>query len=251
MSNEIKRDFRGSDAEMLTAIAAITQAAIDNQKTLAAKRASWADPFFTDLQTQIDTVAKTYLGADNVKDLRKSTQIVKTIQSSALTGLEEIKVQIERDFRQDKPTRDELLKELGYADFYKAAHKKDQGALVQLLLRFQQALTPDVQTQLTAKGVDAGTLTTVTGFADVLNKANISQEEFKSSRKASTQAAVIALNDVYNKVMDVAVIAANFFKGDKAIQARFNYGKALKNQQGGGVKKVTKPAVQPAAIAKN
>lgn len=40
MSNKIKRNFKGSDAEMLTAISAIIQAAIDNRTGLVAKRAS-------------------------------------------------------------------------------------------------------------------------------------------------------------------------------------------------------------------
>ena len=233
MSNEVKRNFKGSDAEMLTAISTITQAAIENQAALAAKRASWADPFFTNLKTEIDDVTKTYLGADSVKDLRKATQTIEAIQATALGNLEEIKVQVERDFRQDKTTRDELLNELGYAAFFKAAAKKDQNALVQLLFRFKQGLTPDVQAQLTEKGIDAGTLTTLIGFADVLNNANVTQETFKSNRKISTQAAVNALNDVYGKAMDVAIIAAKLFKGDAAKQARFSYSRAMKAQQGG------------------
>ncbi len=76
MSNEVKRNYAGSDAEMLTAIAAIMQAAIENQAALVAKRALWADPFFTNLETAIDTVVQTYLGADSVKDLRKATKTI-------------------------------------------------------------------------------------------------------------------------------------------------------------------------------
>ena len=58
MSNEVKRNFKGSDAEMLTAISTITQAAIENQSALVAKRASWADPFFINLKKEIDDVPK-------------------------------------------------------------------------------------------------------------------------------------------------------------------------------------------------
>ena len=103
MSNEIKRAYKGSDAEMLTAIDIIVQAAIDNQKTLVAKRASWADPFLSNLQTEINTVTQTYIGVDSTKDLRTATQLVTQIQSGAINALEEVKVQIERDFRDDKP----------------------------------------------------------------------------------------------------------------------------------------------------
>ena len=203
---------------------------------------SWADPFFINLKKEIDDVTKTYLGADSVKDLRKATQTIEAMQATALSDLEEIKVQVERDFRQDKLTRDELLNELGYTAFFKAAAKKDQNALVQLLFRFQQGLTPDVQTQLTAKGIDAGTLTSLTGFADELNNTNVNQETFKSNRKVSTQAAVTALNNVYGKVMDVAVIAAKLFKGAAAARARFSYAQALKAQQGSAKSGVKTPA---------
>ena len=46
MSNEVKRNFKGSDAEMLTAISTITQAAIENQSALVAKRALMGRPIF-------------------------------------------------------------------------------------------------------------------------------------------------------------------------------------------------------------
>ena len=249
MSNEIKRVYKGTDAQMLTAINTIVQAAIDNQKTLVARRASWADPFLPDLQTEIDTVTQTYIGVDSAKDLRTATQLVTQIQAGAIDALEEVKVQIERDFRDDKTTRDELLNELGYTACFKAAYRKDQGALVNLLLRFKKSLTPDVQTQLTGKGTDAGTLTAITGYADTLNNANISQEGFKSSRTSSTQTAVAAFNNMYNKVMDVAVIAAKFFKDSPATQLRFSYSKVLTAQQG-GEKTKTKKSEQALVTAK-
>ncbi len=203
---------------------------------------------FSNLQAEIDTVTKTWLGADNVKELRKATQTVEGIQANALHALAEIKVQIERDFRQDKTTRDELLNELGFATYFKDAVNKDQGALVQLLLRFKQALTPAIQTLLTAKGADAGTLTEITGYADTLNIANISQEAFKSSRKTSTQAAATAFNNIYGKVMDVAIIAANMFKGDAAMQARFSYSKLMKAQQGASAKEKPATIQQPVKV---
>ena len=234
MSTTIKRNFKGTAAEMLTAISAIVEAATDNEAALTAKRASWGTPFFSNLQQQVDSVTKTYLGADNVKDLRKATQAITQIQNKAIDALTAVKVQMERDFREDATTRDELLNELGFATYFKAAHRKSQAALVQLLLRFGQNLTNDVQSQLTDKGIDGATLTELTGYADVLNSANISQEAFKSSRSTNTQAATIAMNTIFNQVMDVAVIAAQLFKDDAALQSRFSYSKTLQAQKGKG-----------------
>ena len=61
---------------------------------LQAKRSTWADPFFEDLKTNIQTTTKTYLGKDAAKDMRQATQIVLSIQANALTDLAELKVQI-------------------------------------------------------------------------------------------------------------------------------------------------------------
>lgn len=229
--SELKRYYKGNDADMLTAISSIVQAGKDYQEKLAARRPSWAEPFFTNLQKEIDLVVKTYMCTNSAKKLWLSTQLVQQIHVAAINNLEEIKVQIERNFRKDKITRDELLDELGYQNFFKAARKKDQGALVQLLYRFKKALTADVHEQLTAKGINPDALTTVLAFADMLYNANVAKEAFKGSRKASTDAAIIAFNEIYGRVMDVAVIVVKFLKYDEAKQERFNYSKVLEAQQ--------------------
>lgn len=231
MTSELKRYYKGSDADMLTVISLIVQAAKDYEEELAARRPSWARPFFSNLQKEIDLVVKTYMCTDSAKNLRLSTQLLQQIHVAAINNLEEIKVQIERNFRKDKVTRNELLDELGYQKLFKTARKKDQSALVQLLYRFKQALTPDVQEQLTAKGINPDALTTVIGFADMLHNANVSKEAFKDSYKSSTDAAIIAFNEIHGKVMDMAVIAVKFLKHDEVKQERFNYSKVLEAQQ--------------------
>src|SRR5207302_1062193 len=81
--------------------------------------------------------------------------------------------------------------------------------------------TPALKTEITAKGTADATLTDITGYADVLNTANISQETFKQSRSEVTTEAITAFNEVYDEAMAVAGISANFFKDQPDVQQQF------------------------------
>ena len=72
--------------------------AIANKTLLQSKRATWADPFFENIKTQIKTTTETYLGKDAAQELRKATQTVLGIQAQSIIDLAEFKVQIEQDF---------------------------------------------------------------------------------------------------------------------------------------------------------
>ncbi len=222
------RVYHGKDVEMLTAISSIMDAAVEYKTALQAERSTWADPFFSDLKDDIDTVIQTYMGVDGAKELRLATQAVLGIQANAIEDLVAFKTQLERDYRTDQPTLSEDLNELGFTAYFKDAYHKDQEALVQLLLQFKTNMTPALQTTLVAKGQSATRITRITGYADTLKNANISQETFKSSRKPATEEAINAFNGVYSRVMDIAVIAANLFKNDLPKQSRFHYSKVLK-----------------------
>ncbi len=227
MATTLKRAYKGKDVDMLTACATIMEQAIVHQPFLVTKRANWADPFFPDIQTQIRNAFTNFLGIDNAQELREATQLLTSIQSNSLTDLAEFKVQIMEDFKTDKPRRDEILNRLGFTAHHKAAQNKDQEALIELLLKFKLNMTPALQTEITTAGTSATTITAITGYADVLQAANITQETMKGSRKVISQAGVTEFNTIYAQVISIAKIAAKFFKDDKAAQDKFSYSKTV------------------------
>lgn len=227
VTKQPRRIYKGADAEMLTAISSITEAAIEYKTELQAERSNWADPFFTTLKDDIDDIIHDNLGIDSAKDLRLSTQALKLIQTPALDDLVSFKKQLERDFRADKTTLNEYLIQFGFTDFFKAAYNQDQEALVQLLFQFQTNMTPATQAIIVAKGASAVRITRIIGYAETLKNANVSQETFKSGRKTITAETTNTFNTIYSRVMDVAVIAADLFKKDKAKQSRFLYAKIV------------------------
>lgn len=217
------RDYRTKDVDMLIASATIIQSAIAEKDFLQAKRPAWADPFFDDIKERIDDAIANILGIDSAKDLRQATQAILAIEASALRDLAEAKIQISEDFKSDKTRRDELLHQLGYVTFHKAAQSGDQEALISLLFRFMANLTPEVKTEITAAGTAATLLDAITAYADQLKDANISQETFKGSRKTITADALGELNAIYSQVISICKIAANLFKDKPHLRDQFSF----------------------------
>jgi hypothetical protein len=229
MTTSLKRAFKGKDVDMLTACATIIEQAIIHKTFLISKRSIWADPYFPNLKLRISNAFPNYLGIDNAKEMRAATQVVIGIQKNALRDIALFKVQITEDFKNNKIRRDELLTLLGFTAHLKDAQNKDQEALIELLLKFKQNMTPAIQSEITSAGTALTLITTIIGYADVLKNSNITQETMKGSRKVISAAAVTEFNDIYNITISVAKISAKFFKDDAAMRDKFSYAKALSN----------------------
>jgi hypothetical protein len=92
MATKPARKYRTKDLEMLTAATTIIENAIANKTILQSKRSTWADPFFDNLKTQIQTTTDTFLGKDAAQQMRQATQSVLSIQAQAIQNLAEFKV---------------------------------------------------------------------------------------------------------------------------------------------------------------
>ena len=226
---EITRNYKCKDVEMLITAATINDSAIKNKTFLQSKRANWADPFFEDFKDQIDQTIEDYLGLDSAKQLRDSTKIVLEIQANAMKDLAELKTQIDADFKSNPSQRTEILTTLGFNTYYTAVKNKDQEALVNLLFQFKTNLTPEVRTKIIDQGTAPATLDTTILYAEELKNANITQEGNKGARKEITAEAVTAFNAIYDKVINIAVISAKFYKDKPELKDQFSFTK-VKNK---------------------
>ncbi|HEY9113339.1 MAG TPA: hypothetical protein VIN10_01480 [Bacteroidales bacterium] len=232
MSEPMKRAYTGKDADMLTACATIAQNAINHKTELIAKRPTWADPFLPDVKLRIDNAFPNFLGADNAQQLRQATRLVNSIQASAMADLSLFKVQIEEDFRGNKPLLKEMLTTLGFVQHYASVQNKSQSALVELLFKFKTNMTASLQTQISAAGTPAELITGIIGYAETLNNSNIAQEALKGGRKEFTLEAITEFNEIYTQVISIAKIASRIFKDNPAIRDQFSYAKILRAVKG-------------------
>lgn len=221
----VQRIYKAKDVDMLIAASTIVQSAIANKAFLQAKRSTWADPFFDDLQVEVDKAINDFLGVDSAKDLRQATQVVVNIQANAIKDLAEVKIQLVEDFK-DNPTRQvEILNQLGFTPYHKAAQKGDQEALINLLFQFKTNLLIALKTEIVDKGTPAAILDAIVAYADTLKAADITQEGTKGIRKVMTAEAITEFNRIYNKVISVSKITAKFFKDNPALKDQFSFAK--------------------------
>jgi len=181
------------------------------------------------IQIRIQNAFSNYLGIDNAKAMRDATIAVIGVQKNALRDLAEFKIEVSEDFKPDKILLNEILTNLGFTQYHKAAKRKDQEALIQLLYQFKTNMIPSLQTTITAAGTPVALITTIINYADTLKNSNVTQETLKGSRKEVSQAGVTEFNAIYTQVISVAKISAKFYKDDKAIKDEFSYAKTIKN----------------------
>ncbi len=220
--------YNTKDVDMIISIDTIMDSAIAHKDFLLSKRSNWADPFFENIKVEIDKTVQQHLGHDSAKSLRLATQAVKEIQTKALINLGEVKVQIDQDFKPTPDRRTEVLKQLGFTDYYKQAQTRDQEALIDLLYQFKTNLTPNLKDEIVSKGTAASSLESIVNFADTLKNANVTQEGFKGSKKEITNDDITAFNAIYNKVISIAIISAKFFIKEPAIRDQFSFRKVSK-----------------------
>jgi len=157
--------------------------------------------------------------------MREATAAVSTIQKQALKDLAECKVQITEDFKKDKKRQTEILTQLGYLANHKEAQKGDQEALITLLFQFKKNLTPALQTEIVTKGTALTLLNSITAYADNLKNADITQENFKRTRKTITAAALTEFNEIYDTIISISKIAGKFFKDQPHMKDQFTFTK--------------------------
>jgi len=224
-----ERNYKCKDVDMLITAATITQSAITNKAFLQSKRSTWADPYFLDFKDKIDQTIENYLGIDSAKDLRDATQIVLSIQANATRDLAELKVQIEEDFKSDPTQKNEILNTLGFTTYYPGVKNKDQEALINLLYRYNNNLTPELKTKIIEKGTAEETLDKITTYANTLKEANITQEGNKGTKKEITAESITLFNEIYDTVITIAKISAKFYKDNPPLKDQFSFNK-VKNK---------------------
>ena len=232
MPNQENRKYRHADIVMLTASSTIVENATLYKKELIAKRATWDDPFLSNLKSRIETLIQTYIGVDSAKELRNASQSVAAIQTKALQSLSLFKTQVDQDFKKVPIRKAEILNVLGFNTYYFDAYKnKSQDALINILYQFKKNIDVTLKAEITSKGTDAASIDEIVSYAEALKNANVKQETFKSNRPAITDEAIAAFNDLYDDIISLSKISAKILSSNKAAKESFSYSKLANAQQ--------------------
>ena len=229
------RKYNYKDVDMLLASQTITQRLSENLTDLSVVRITWTSDYVTELSTKIDDAIENYLGLDKKKEPRDASSKLASLQSPAMRDLLFIKTQIDVDFNTEAA---EILKKLGFDKNLRSVQKGDQEALIQLLYSFKKGMTDELKAQITEKGTNPELIERIIGYADQIKEANISQETLKETTKNISGEAVGIFNDIYDEIVGICKIAANYYQYEPLKKELFTFSKVVSNMN--ATKKVSK-----------
>lgn len=226
MKKRVKKVFRGKYIDMLFAIETIVNSAKVFQTELESSVTIFTMAYFTTLLSRIED-AFTMIGVDKLHEQREATNTVKTDAANIYLLLSSLKRKLVRLYADDKKALDELLRTLGYAQYYKKAGSNRHKGTIELCNHFSRNLTPAIQAELMSKGIPLLTLTTIVNAPNSLRVKNVTQENAKGSKMKLTEDNIIALNALYNDVMAIADIGKDAFQDSHATYTQFSYNAVL------------------------
>lgn len=223
MSN---RKYRGTAIQMLLALRIILENAISVADKLKQIRPKWDDAYFQGMIATINAILKNDFGYDAATAIKEKTEVVLAKEASAKTLLQQIKMQVELDFRKDKAKCQRYLVSLGLT-LVKHISVAGQDQIIEMLTTFRKNLTPEMEKEFVDAGMNPQSIADLKLLADDFYNLNSEQEVLKSNQKVVSAALNDKLNDLYDEGIIIAKLAASMLT-DKLDAEKFSFIRALK-----------------------
>ncbi|TCN64517.1 hypothetical protein [Acetobacteroides hydrogenigenes] len=223
MSN---RKYRGTAIQMLLALRIILENAISVADKLKQIRPKWDDAYFQGMIATINAILKNDFGYDAATAIKEKTEVVLAKEASAKTLLQQIKMQVELDFRKDKAKCQRYLVSLGLT-LVKHISVAGQDQIIEMLTTFRKNLTPEMEKEFVDSGMNPQSIADLKLLADDFYNLNSEQEVLKSNQKVVSAALNDKLNDLYDEGIIIAKLAASMLT-DKLDAEKFSFIRALK-----------------------
>jgi len=230
----MKQKFNFKPLPMLVAALTVADHFEAEKQVFSAEKPLWDDPFIANFRETVGRVMNEYYGVNTKEELQKQTSLVNELTGKAHDDLGMVKTQVERGFRATSERGEWILAKLGFDRYWGKASNGNQSMLIGLLQAFRNNLDEPLRAELEQNGVNPARLINLLSYADTLNNANITQESLKGSTKLDTEKAVSALNDIYDRAMDICAIGQQLFKTDQLKKELFVFSKLVKKQGAAG-----------------
>lgn len=239
------KSYGSSAIVMLVAAGTVCENVRELIEQFTAERPEITNLFIDAFEKDVNDALKKYFGINSHTQVKESTQVVKKIAKTAVDDLGLFYVQFVGDFKNDKERKDFIASTLGFTKSWKKAQKKNQTSLIELLLNFQNNMTPELQAEITAKGLSLARITKVLAHASTLKDANVTQESLKGVAKMQTEASNAVFDGIYDKAVNICNLGKSLFKADKAKKAMFSFRALERAQKAAGVGDETTTTPKP------
>jgi hypothetical protein len=139
-----------------------------------------------------------------------------------------LKKQIDVNLKNNPARSKIILDDLGYTSFYKKVTTNNQLALIGLLTAFNRNIAT-YRAEILATGTPPELLECVAGYAEVVDHANMVQEQLKTTTKDITTDGKAQLDALYNKIIGICTIEADYYRGNPAKKELFTFDKVISN----------------------
>lgn len=241
---KVKRRYTNSDASMLIAASTIIMGAIKDSEQLMEGDTTYTPEYLQTFYARIGTESADIIGTNNIVEQRIQTMKLVEAHKKGIHELGLTKIFIGNKYAADPERRDELLTNLGFKEWYAGAVDENQQAMGELLISFNENLTPALEQELTGKGMPQKRVTLLRSLAGTYNESNVLQEEKKGAHLILTEGEIIRLNAIYDEVIALCKMAQLLFDDSPAIKARYIYDRIVRAQSGyhkGGSRKSPEP----------
>lgn len=230
-----ERLFPGKTVNFILASKVIGSSLADNIDELAQVNTSWTPESVAQLNSRIDTIASEYLGVNTRNELFNSTAQLNGSLSSLIDKLVTFKKNIEVDFKRS-PDYNTITAELGLNGIN--IHNLTQAEIIALVTNLKRKLTPELIAKLTSKGMPAAVPNSIVERAEEIFNLNNQQEKLKGKTKEVTGTMLTEMNALYEDIMKICKLAADYYKKDPVKKSMFTFTKVMKNMGEGRSAKI-------------
>lgn len=226
----MSKSYGGSYIVMLVASGTVCENVRQYLETFTNERDEITAEYIDSFEDTINNALQKYLGVNSHTQVKEATQVIRNIAKASINDLGLFSVQFLSDFKKERDRKNLIYSTLGFTKSWRKAQTKNNTALIELLLTFQNNLTPEIESEITAKGLRLARINSVLAHADTLRQANITQESLKGIAKVQTAQAKAVFDNIYEESIKLCTLGRQLFRTEKARRAMFSF-RALERAQ--------------------
>lgn len=217
------RLFNNPDVIMALTGKAVILNFIAEKSIIVAEHPEFDGNYIIDLGLEADAVFKV-LGIDPKEALHSAVFQFSKTQAEALDKLSVFNQYLASIYVENEDRLHTFRRRLGYNDYWKEAfNNHKQSALIDLLKRFEEGMTPDMEAIFVEDHIPATLIADIKSFATPLIEKEATKTSLKGTTKIITADDINAFNAFFKKIIYLCKICKIIFRKDKVKMQMFSY----------------------------
>lgn len=201
------RKYKGTPLQMLLALRVILENAIRIADKIEEVRPKWDEAFLKSCLDRVNAILQDEFCINFTMSLQERTVIIGRVEAAARIILQQIRVQIDLDFKKDYQNHAFLTQALGFYRM-KSLDLVSQCALLTALQIFCKNLTPEVEQLLVDAGMNPKLIAEAVRLGKECETLNVELDSFARTTVDLSYDKVNLLVSLYDEVMDIVTIVS-------------------------------------------